>query len=618
MKLHNLFSPGAPRMRFSTLALLAFLIPAPLSSQVVITDVGEDETTQAAQPTPRPRVTVRPRGTLSAPPAGTFRPSTSGISIEETTGPAVTPPSDEPITITPAPGSTRRPRRTPAPAPGEVQPPPATATPMPAPAVPAAGQAAAPQADDSFLPRVPAVSGSPVVVRGGQKLPLRPEQLTARPLDLTVPEVNETTLSNGMRLYHYRSTELPRVSFHLLINAGKNLDPADKVGLADLTARTLRSGGTAELDADQVDRQLEQLGSDLDVSAEREYVTARLFALKDNAGKALDLLADLMTSPALDAGRLEQQRALALEEVRRENDNPSEIGRREFRKLIYGPDHPLARTPTSASLSAITRDDVADFYQKYYRPSSILIGVAGDVTLEEAKQLVEASFGHWKTEPAVVPPVPPLDADRDTSPAVVLIRKPTAQSQIRVGHLGIPRHTPEQYAVAVLNNVYGTGGFSSRLMNVVRTQHGYAYGTGGALLSDNPRGLFFAAAGSKANTTAAAIRAIIQVTKDLLNGTISPDEIETAKRDVIFSFFTGLDTPGEIVATYMQYDFLGYPDDFLKTYTDRIRAVKAEDLIKAARKYIHPDRLQILVVGNEAEFDAPLSEFGPVKIVELE
>lgn len=600
-------------MRFVTLAALALILPASVPAQIIISDTEDEAAAPVAQPAPtprpRPQVTARPSGTLPGPPAGSFLPRNPSIAIEETTvplRPGVDP--DEPITITPAPGAIMRHR------PSAPLVPATTEAPPPPPATPAAATGETdPGTDRSFLPVVPTGMTSPTLERGGQTLPLRPEMLEPRPLDLTVPDVNQTTLSNGMRFYHYESQELPRVSFNLLLNAGEQFDPAGKVGLADLTARIMRAGGAGELNADEVDRQLEQLGSDLSIGADREYTSIRMFALQQNAGKALGLLADLITSPTFDAAKLNQQRALALEDVRRENDDPAGVGRREFRKVVYGADNPLARTATSATLNAITRDDVLKFYADYYRPASIMIGVSGAISQADARKLVEETFGDWKLPPAETPPAPTVDEARDTTAGVYLIRRLTAQSQVRLGHLGVPRHSPEQYALAVLNNIYGTGGFSSRLMNVVRTQHGYAYGTGGSIQHDTPRGLFFAAAASKAQTTAAAIRSILEVTGNLSTAEITEDEVETAKRDVIFSFFTNLDSPGEIVGSYMQYDFLGYPKDYLKTYTDRVRAVTPEELRSAARRLIDLNRIKILVVGNDEEFDAPLSEFGPVQ-----
>lgn len=469
-----------------------------------------------------------------------------------------------------------------------------------------------------FLPQVEVAGTSPSLVRKGEVIPLRPEMLAFKPLSLTVPKVSKTTLPNGMRLFVYESKDLPDVYYSVLIRAGKQLDPADKVGLAEITAKALRAGGTETLSGDEFDRQLEQIGSELEVSVEREYVRVQMFALSEQRDKALALLSDLLLHPAFDEKKLAQQKGLQLEEIRRENDEPAELSRREFRKLIYGANSPMARTPRPQDIAAINRTDVVKFYDDYYRPSSVWFGVSGDVVKENATEMVDKAFARWTKPAASLPPLPTVDESKDTSSGVAFIQKQTAQSQIRVGHLGVARHIPEEYAVVVLNGVYGVGGFSSRLMQEVRTRRGYMYGIGGGIFSDIPQGLFVAAGASKAKTTAAAISSILEVTRDLLKGQISDQEIELAKRDAVYSFFTQFDVPREIVYYYMYYDLLGYPADYLQTYVQRVEDVTKQQVVDAARKFIHPDRLKILVVGDQPELDEPLSKFGPVHQVTLE
>lgn len=459
---------------------------------------------------------------------------------------------------------------------------------------------------------------SATIVRNGVPIPLRPEMLTYKPLKLTVPSVTETTLSNGMRLFAYESHDLPRVYFTVLVRAGKLLDPADKLGLAETTVNTLRSGGTATKSGDDIDRELEQIGSELEVSAERDYIRIQMFALAEKREQALGILSDLLLHPAFDEKKLAQQKELEIEDLRRENDQPSQIARREFRKLIYGAENPMARTPRPEHIGAIARADVEKFYQDYYRPSSVWLGISGDVSLSDAQKLAETSFGAWNRPPAELPPPPVVDETRDTSPSVAVIHRETAQAQFRIGHLGAPRHIPEEYAITVLNGIYGTGGFGSRLMSEVRTKRGFAYGVGGGVWTDTARGLFVAAGSSKSQTTVAAVDTILSITKELLAGNINDDELEVAKRDAIYSFVTGFDTPREIVYSYMNYDLLGYPRDYLQTYVDRIREVTKEQTVDAARKFIHPDRLKVLIVGNETALDKPLSTLGSVQEIKLQ
>lgn len=455
------------------------------------------------------------------------------------------------------------------------------------------------------------------VMRDGQKIPLRPELLSSATLAVTVPDVFQTTLTNGIRFYHYENHDLPRVRIAFLVEAGKNADPADKVGLAEITARTMRSGGAAGKSGDEIDRQLEQIGSDLEFNVDTDHMAGSLFALTEKAGEATALLADVLMKPEFDEKKLEQQRARSLEELRRQNDQPDEISRREFRKIIYGPDHPLARTPTSATITAITRDDVRAFHDARYRPSTLWIGVSGDISQADARELIESAFGSWERPPAEELTMPAIEQDHATSGGVYLTQKATAQSQIRLGHLGMERRSPKAYAANVLNSIYGTGGFSSRLMNAVRTKHGYVYGVGGGIFSDDPAGLFAAAAASQAGTTAAAIKEILNVTRSIIEGPISEAELETARRDIVFTYVNQFDTAAETIATHMLYDYRGYAPDYLKTFPERVRAVTAADVKAVASELLRPDQIKIYVIGNESELDEPLSTFGPVQQWEL-
>ena len=463
-----------------------------------------------------------------------------------------------------------------------------------------------------FLPLVDTSGSSPTAVRGGITIPLRPEELTSKPLRLTVPDVSQTTLTNGIRFYFLAAHDLPRVQVTGIMNAGTEFDPADKVGLADLTAKTIRAGGAAGKSGDDIDRELAALGTSIELSAGREGLNIGMFTLTKNFDKSMKILEDLLLHPDFDQKKFEQQKALAFESLRRENDDPSDISRREFRKIVYGSDNPLARTPSGESLKGITRDDVRKFYDDYYRPSSFWIGIAGDTTETEARKMVDDGFGAWNRPPATLPPPVTVDEAKDTSGGIYFLPKATAQSQIRMGHLGIPRHSPEIYASAVLNDLYGSGGFSSRLMNEIRTKKGYVYGIGGGVFSDKPRGLFAAMAASKARSTVAAIEGILDVTKKLAEAPPSAAEIDTAKRDVAYSFITNFDTPQEALSTHMLYDYENYPPDYLKTYVKNIRAVTPEQVQQAAKDMIHMDRMKIFVIGAESKFDKPLSTLGTV------
>lgn len=466
-------------------------------------------------------------------------------------------------------------------------------------------------ASDSYLP--PADLGSEdYVQRGDHKVPMLPGLLTSASLVVTVPDVYQTTLTNGMKFYHYEDRDLPRVRINLIVDAGAKADPADKIGLAALTADTIRTGGAGDLTGDQVDEALDQMASTINLGATPEFVGGEVFAVTDSISSATDLLAQMLMKPRLDEKKFESQKQLKLEKWRRRNDDPASASRREFRALAYGRDYPLARIETSATLGSISLDDVRRFYEDRYRPSTVWVGVSGDISQEDARKLIETAFAGWD-RPAGERLAMPADlTETATSSGVYLTKRPTAQSQIRIGHLGIERKSPKAYAVNVLNSIYGSGGFSSRLMNTVRTKHGYVYGVGGGITSDDPRGLFAAIAASKGSTTVAAIREMLQVTKDIIESGVTEAEMETAKRDVIFSFASGFETASKIVEAHMTYDFRGYAEDYLKNFPENIRAVTAQQVQDVARELIQPEKLIIYVLGNPEELDGPLDEFGPV------
>lgn len=499
---------------------------------------------------------------------------------------------------------------------------------MPADTPPAAPEPAADDAPstaaaegESFRPDAPTAGYLPpadlgtqdYVQRGDHQVPMLPGLLTSASLVVTVPDVYQTTLTNGMRFYHYEDRDLPRVRINLIVDAGGNGEPAEKTGLANLTATTIRTGGAGDLSGDQVDEALDQMASTINLAATPEYVVGQVFAVTDSISSATDLLAQMLMKPRLDEKKFESQKQLKLEQWRRRNDDPSQASRREFRALVYGKDYPLARIETSATLGAITLDDVRRYYEDRYRPSTVWVGVSGDISQEDARKLIETAFAGWDRPAGERIPMPADLAETATSSGVYLTKRPTAQSQIRIGHLGVERKSPKAYAINVLNSIYGSGGFSSRLMNTVRTKHGYVYGVGGGITSDDPRGLFAAIAASKASTTVAAIREMLQVTKDIIESGVTEAEMETAKRDVIFSFASGFETPDKIIETHMTYDFRGYAQDYLKGFPEQIRAVTAQQVQDVARELIKPDKLIIYVLGNPEELDGSLEEFGVVR-----
>lgn len=467
---------------------------------------------------------------------------------------------------------------------------------------------------DGFSYLMPADSAEQKSVsRGGEKLPVRPEQLQYKNLQRSVPEVSKVVLPNGIRVFHYESKDLPRVQIQFLLNAGSNLDPEAKVGLAALTANSLRAGGTEDIAPDEFDQKLDFLGSDFTLSADRESVAGQIYFLTRNTDATMELVKKILLTPRFEAKKFQQEKDKVSENLRRQNDEPDELSRREFRKIVYGKDAVLARTVSSSTLEALTPESAKEFYNTYYCPSSLWVGVSGDISKDDAVKLIDKYFGEWKKSAPALPDLASLDVQEVTSGGVFLTEKETAQSQIRIGELGLVRKSPDAYAANVFNSIYGTGGFSSRLMNRVRTKNGFAYGVGGGLMSDTPKGLFAVVAGTQSGKTVAAIKEILDVTKESLEQPPTPQELDIAKKDTISSFYTQFSTPKNIVSVHLLYDYRGYADDYLKTFADKIQAVTAEQVLDVAKKYINPAEFKIYVVGQSKDFDAPLDSLGKVE-----
>ena len=474
------------------------------------------------------------------------------------------------------------------------------------------------QSRDYFPPVLEVNATSPSLQRGGMTIPLRPEMLVNKDDNVTIPQLAQVVLSNGMRVFALESRESPSLYFTIFFKGGSSLDPADKVGLATLTTAAWRAGGTATLSPDDFDLKLDEIGSQLSISTERNMVRLDMFALSGKRKEALGLLEDILLHPAFNEKQFEQRKALKLEELRRENDEPSDVARREFRKELYGADNPLGRIPTTSTISIVASADVKRFYETNIAPSVCWFGVAGDADEAEATKWIEETFGKWNTPTPPVAALPEPADEESSRPRILLIPRRTAQSQIRLGHLSIPNNSPHIIPAEVMSSVYGMSGFSSRLLTEVRTKRGFAYAVGGGVLPDDPRGIFFAVAGSKTASTCAALNTMLEVTSATAAGTFSPKELEIARREVVHGFITRFDVPNKILANRMSYDLLGYPADFIDKFVERVREVTADDVTNAAKEIIHPSRLRILVVGDPSSMDCDLAQLGDVTVRLLE
>jgi zinc protease len=442
-----------------------------------------------------------------------------------------------------------------------------------------------------------------------------PRKLTFAPLEFSLPKSDHLKLKNGIRVYFLEDHELPIVNMTALIATGSIYEPAEVTGLAGLTGGLIRSGGTQTLKPDQLDSELEFMASSIESGISEDSGSLSMSTLNKNLDRTLELYADVMMNPGFDQSRVDLNIKNTIEAIRRQNDDPKGIASREYIKALYE-NHPLGRVPTIDSVSKVTRDDMARFHKRYYSPGSIILAVSGDFNRKEMISKLEKLFGKWQPEE---PKLPEVNAP-DTTPKkqTLFARKQVSQSVVRMGHLGIEKNNPDQYAVRVMDYILG-GGFTSRLTQEVRSNQGLAYHAGSRFdIGRRFPGTFMAETETKSGSTVKAITLMKEIIAGMTKEQVSEEELKQAKESIINSFIFGFTQANSIVTQQARLEYYGYPDGYLENFRDNIARVSRDDILRVAKKYLHPESMTILVVGDDKKFDQPLSALGEVREIKLE
>lgn len=447
-----------------------------------------------------------------------------------------------------------------------------------------------------------------ILLVGCSAPPFRPDQISTPPLHFAVPQIEPIILTNGIRVYFKEDYELPLVQLTLLAPGGAIDDPAEKVGLASLLAKSMRTAGTERRTAEQFDNDLEQLAADLSIAADTYALTLDLSLLASDLAHGLDLLQEVLRAPAFEPERVELVRKQMLEGIRRQNDHPQTIASRELLKAVYG-DHPLGRTPTEATVQAISREDLLAAYQATFSPEKLWIAVSGDFDRAQLRAELEARFASWPAQEVVPRLLPPLVAGHDG--VALIAQKELPQSVVMLGQVGVDKDAPDLHAVRVMNFILGGGGFNSRMMKEIREERGLAYSVYshfqvGRLLP----GPFIAQCETKSSTTIEALELMLAAIKTIREEPVRPEELQIAKESLNNSFVFSFANPHEVVTQAMRLDFYDYPAGYLESYRPKIEALSLADIQQAARDHLQPERMSIVLVGNEQEFEAPLSQLG--------
>jgi len=362
---------------------------------------------------------------------------------------------------------------------------------------------------------------------------------------------------------------------------------------------------------------LEFLAASVEVDADDEMGTAELWTLQKNLDTSLELFADILRHPAFEQDKVDLAQSQMFESIRRRNDSPPGIRSREFSRVLYGKMHPLARIPQVETIQAITHDDLLAFHQTYFHPNNIMLAVTGDFEPDVMREKLASAFGDWEREDVNFPEVETVAYE--FSPAVFLIDKDVEQTNLALGHLGIKADNPDYPAVRILDLILGSGGFSSRLFQKVRTERGLAYSVGSYLgAGTRDYGEFLIFCGTRNDAVAEAVQVILDEVKAFLETEVSDRELEAAKNQYLNSYVFKFATVDNIVRRQMYYEYVGYPSDFLESFRERVMTVTKADVQRVAKSYLHPDKMKILAVGRGAEIKEALATFGDVQLFELD
>ncbi len=430
------------------------------------------------------------------------------------------------------------------------------------------------------------------------------------------PEVETFTTENGVTFYLVEDNELPLINVSTRVRTGGVLNSNEKTGLASITGTVMRSGGTETYPADTLNTLLENRAASIETGIGFTSGNASMDVLKEDFDDLLPIFIDVLTNPAFPEDKIELAKTQQKSSISRRNDNPQQIGVREFQALIYGEDSPYGRTTEYSTINNITREDLVNFHDKHFSASNMMVGVVGDFNAKEMKQKLRNTFGELPSGDETTLKFPEVDYEPQST--INFIEKSDVnQSFVMMGHIGGMRDNPDYAKIQVMNRVL-SGGFSGRLMQVVRTEMGLAYSVFGQYgMNSFYPGLFYAGVMTKSSTTAEAIDAIIKQIERLQNEPITKQELQDVKDQILNSAVFEYDSYEEVLSERMSNEYRGLPADAFEQYIEGVKATTIEDVQAVAQEYLNPDNLQILVVGNKEEIGDQLEKYGDVNKIDI-
>ncbi len=438
-----------------------------------------------------------------------------------------------------------------------------------------------------------------------QAIPAHPRQLSFEALEFEPPAAgrHRHTLTNGVVVFVVEDHTLPLISVSVTVRTGSYLDPDAKQGLASLTGSQMRAGGAATRSAADFDEEAAFLAAEIGSSIGATSGRASFNSLTKDLDATLDLFFDMLRSPRFDQARLDLAKSQGLQRMQRRNDSTGSIEGREWGRLMRGDAHFSTRSTTRASIESIAREDLIAFHEGYYHPGGFIFSVSGDVTPDEILPKLEAHLTDWPVKTDSVAPVP--EPSHELSPGIYTVEKSDVnQGRVSIGHLGTRRDNSDRYALLVMNDILGGGGFTSRLLTRIRSDEGLAYSASSSFgLGTYYDGLFRVSFQSRSETVARAAAIVLEEIDRIRDRQVTEAELRTSKASFIETFTRNFSNASSTANLFASDEYTGRDPEYLVQYRDRIGAVTGDDVARVARQYLTPDQLVILITGDIATIE---------------
>jgi zinc protease len=437
-------------------------------------------------------------------------------------------------------------------------------------------------------------------------------------LKVKLPRAQEATLPNGLRVVLLEAHKVPTFNMQMVVLSGGLSDNPDYRGLASFTATLLREGTTKRSSKD-IAEQADALGATLTANSGLSSMTTNVSTagLVDNLDQTLELFSDVVRNPIFPQAEVDKYKTRTLAQLQSQRSIPQFLAQEQFSRAIYGSSHPASLiAPPAESIKKLTSKDLADFHAANFRPNNAILAIVGDVTLKEIMPKIEKAFGDWQKAdvPAFSIPAAPAQAEAK----IYLIDRPgSVQTVLQLGTLGIERTSPDYFSVLLADKVFG-GGPTGRLFLNLREDKGYTYGAYSSFGGSKFRGTWGASSEVRTEVTEGAMKEFMNELNRMRDEPVPAEELENAKRAIVGSFALSLEQPAGLLQNIITQKLYNLPADYWDTYPQKVSAITAADVQKAAKKYLVLEKLQVVAVGDATKAREVMTKYGKVELYDAD